>query len=234
MSRALLSMIIAWLLRVLKAMPSMGCALLRTLRRTDPATHPDNSMTGNLPAVSVQSVTDRHLAVPRRPSPVPASPQQVTKYRFSQRPLVYKPGSNKMVLLKKGDMSYDRPSLPIGWIKYTQPEGAPYYLHEEKRIITDLTDVTELQQLLEMADFLLHSARELMLPLHFDVELVITEVLGPKGEKVFGYYFVDHRQRLLFWVHDYDLLNIFFSVDGVTARDHMSRASGYNTVLDAH
>ncbi|KAI6124274.1 hypothetical protein EV401DRAFT_1193922 [Pisolithus croceorrhizus] len=282
MSRALLSMIIAWLLRVLKAMPSMGCALLRTLRSvlslrpassrrqhsesnavrticassmpsplkqremsdvspshmhsssklttdagrgTDPATHPDNSMTGNLPAVSVQSVTDRHLAVPRRPSPVPASPQQVTKYRFSQRPLVsYKPGSNKMVLLKKGDMSYDRPSLPIGWIKYTQPEGAPYYLHEEKRIITDLTDVTELQQLLEMADFLLHSARELMLPLHLDVELVITEVLGSKGERVFGYYFVDHRQRLLFWVHDYDLLNIFFNVDGVTARDHMKQA----------
>ncbi|KAI6102603.1 hypothetical protein EV401DRAFT_753299 [Pisolithus croceorrhizus] len=232
MSRALLSMIAAWLLRVLKAMPSMGCELLRTLwlttdvgRGTDPATHPDNSMTGDLPAMSVQSVTERHLAVPRPPSPVPASPQQVTKYRFSQRPLVnYKPGSNKMVLLKKGDMSYDPPSLPIGWIKYTQPEGAPYYLHEEKRIITDLTDVTELQQLLDMADCLLHSARELRMPSHFDMELVITEVLGLHGERVFGYYFVDHRQRLLFWVHDYNLSNIFFNVDGVTARDHMKQA----------
>ncbi|KAI6161317.1 hypothetical protein EDD17DRAFT_1509294 [Pisolithus thermaeus] len=176
--------------------------------------------------MSVQSVTERHLAVPRPPSPVPASPQQVTNSRMENSN--YKPGSNKMVLLKKGDMSYDpsvtRPSLPIGWIKYTQPEGAPYYLHEEKRIITDLTDVTELQQLLDMADCLLHSARELRMPSHFDMELVITEVLGLHGERVFGYYFVDHRQRLLFWVHDYNLSNIFFNVDGVTARDHMKQA----------
>ncbi|KIK21489.1 hypothetical protein PISMIDRAFT_104009 [Pisolithus microcarpus 441] len=40
----------------------------------------------------------------------------------------------------------------------------------------------------------------------------------------YGYYFVDHRQRLLFWVDDYDLSHIFFSVKGVTARDHMKQA----------
>ncbi|KIK17297.1 hypothetical protein PISMIDRAFT_111762, partial [Pisolithus microcarpus 441] len=107
------------------------------------------------------------------------------------------------------------------WIKCTQPEGAPYYLHEEKRIITDLT---ESQQLLEMSDYLLDRARQLGLPFHLDAELVITEVPGPKGRRDFGYYFVDHRRRLLFWVDDYDLSEVFFNVKGVTARDHMKQA----------
>ncbi|KAI5994677.1 hypothetical protein EDD15DRAFT_2195833 [Pisolithus albus] len=110
-------------------------------------------------------------------------------------------------ILKEGDMSYDRPRL--------------YYVHEKKRIITDLT---ESQQLLETSDYLLDRARQLGLPFHSDAELVITEVPGPNGRKDFGYYFVDHQQRLLFWVHDYDLSEIFFNVKGVTARDHMKQA----------
>ncbi|KAI6137273.1 hypothetical protein F5141DRAFT_76834 [Pisolithus sp. B1] len=176
-------------------------------RGTDPATQPDDSMTGN-------------LLVHFSQCPVPASPQQVAEHRYSKRPLVNdKVESDK--ILKEGDMSYDPPSLPMGWIKYTQPEGAPYYMYGEKRIITDFT---ESQQLLEMSDYLLHRARQLGLPLHFDVELVITEVPGPEERRDFGYYFVDHRQRLLFWVDDYNLSKIFFNVKGVTARDHMKQA----------
>ncbi|KAI6132455.1 hypothetical protein EDD16DRAFT_407590 [Pisolithus croceorrhizus] len=190
-------------------------------RGTDPATQPDDPMTGNLPVhssqypVLVQCPADRPHTLP-----VPASPQQVMEHRYSRRPLVGdKPETDK--ILKEGDMNYDPPSLPIGWIKYVQPEGAPYYLHEEKRIITDLT---ESQQLLQASDYLLGRAHELGLPLHLDVELVISEVPGPEERRNFGYYFVDHRQRLLFWVDDYNLLKIFFNVKGVTERDHMKQA----------
>ncbi|KIK12494.1 hypothetical protein PISMIDRAFT_437615 [Pisolithus microcarpus 441] len=142
------------------------------------------------------------------------------QHRYIKRPLVDDRAESDRIL-KEGDMSYDPPSLPIGWIKCTQPEGAPYYLHEEKRIITDLT---QSQQLLESSDYLLDRARQLGLPFHLDVELVITEVAVTKERRDFGYYFVDHRQRLLFWVDDYDLSEIFFNVKGVTARDHMKQA----------
>ncbi|KAI6016564.1 hypothetical protein BKA83DRAFT_4331434 [Pisolithus microcarpus] len=60
--------------------------------------------------------------------------------------------------------------------------------------------------------------------MHLDVELVVTKVFGSEEMRDYGYYFVDHRQRLLFWVDDYDLSHIFFSVKGVTARDHMKQA----------
>ncbi|KAI5992710.1 hypothetical protein EDD15DRAFT_965279 [Pisolithus albus] len=190
----------------------------------DPATQPDDSMTGNPPVhfsqypMSVLSLADRpHAAVPCRP--VPASPQQVMGYSSHMENSDDRATSDR--ILKEGDMSYDPPSLPIGWIKCTQPEGALYYLHEEKHIITDLT---ESQQLLETSDYLLDRACQLGLPFHLDVELVITEVPGPNGRRDFGYYFVDHRQRLLFWVDDYDLSEIFSNVKGVTARDHMKQA----------
>ncbi|KAI5985872.1 hypothetical protein EDD15DRAFT_2532651 [Pisolithus albus] len=194
-------------------------------RGMDPPTQPDDSMTGNPPVhfsqypMSLLSLADRpHAAVPCRP--VPASPQQVMEYRYLKRPLVDDRATSDRIL-KEGDMSYDPPSLPIGWMKCTQPEGALYYVHEEKRIITDLT---ESQQLLDTSDYLLDRARQLGLPFHLDVELVITEVAGAKETMHFGYYFVDHRQRLLFWVDDYDLSEVFFNVKGVTARDHMKQA----------
>ncbi|KAI5985862.1 hypothetical protein EDD15DRAFT_1615343 [Pisolithus albus] len=186
----------------------------------DPAMQPDDSTTGNPPVhfsqypMLVRSLADRPHAA------VPASPQQVMEHRYLKRPLVDDRATSDRIL-KEGDMSYDPPSLPIGWIKCTQPEGALYYLHEEKHIITDLT---ESQQLLETSDYLLDRACQLGLPFHSDAELVITEVPGPNGRRDFGYYFVDHRQRLLFWVDDYDLSEIFSNVKGVTARDHMKQA----------
>ncbi|KAI6105028.1 hypothetical protein EV401DRAFT_1893024 [Pisolithus croceorrhizus] len=283
MSWVLLSRIAAWLLRVLKVMPSMGSVLLRILRPilppypnasspqkhcesntfrtlcassmpfsleqretnevspsqmhppsindtsrgTDLATQSNDSMNGNLPVhyhpspVLVQPVGDELRAASCRRL-VPASPQQVMKHSSRIENSDDECESDK--LLKEGDMNYEPPSLPIGWMKYTQPEGAPYYLHGEKRIITDLTEPQQLVELVGISNRLLHRARDMGLPLHLDVEVVITKVLGPEKKRDYGYYFIDHRRRLLFWVHDYDLSHIFFNVKGVTARDHMKQA----------
>ncbi|KAI6148282.1 hypothetical protein EDD17DRAFT_1514215 [Pisolithus thermaeus] len=267
MSWAILARIAAWLLRVLKVMPSMGSVLLRILRPILPPypsasssqkhcesntfralcassmplslergetnevspsqMHPhsiddtsrgadNDSMSGNLPVhfhsspVLVQPVGNELRAASCRRL-VPASPQQVMKHSSRIGNSDDKCESDR--LLKKGDMNYDPPSLPIGWMKYTQPEGAPYYFHEEKRIITDLT---EPQQLVE-----LHA---IWTALAFGRGSRDHQSLGPEKKRDYGYYFIDHRQRLLFWVHDYDLSHIFFNVKGVTARDHMKQA----------
>ncbi|KAI6025439.1 hypothetical protein EDC04DRAFT_239442 [Pisolithus marmoratus] len=127
-------------------------------------------------------------------------------------------------ILKAGDMNYNAPSLPNGWMKYTQPEGAPYYLHARKRIITDIMDPQELVSIVDASGSLLHKARRLGLPSDLDVELVITDVFGRENRKDLGYYFIDLRQQLLFWVHDYELSNIFSNVKGVTTREHMKQA----------
>ncbi|KAI5988625.1 hypothetical protein EDD15DRAFT_2531698 [Pisolithus albus] len=145
MSRALVSKVAVWLLRALKAMPSMGSVLLHILRSI-----------------------------------------------LSQ---IYQSASSRQ---KRGGSSI--------------------------RVITDLTDPRDLAEVVDISDRLVNKARELGLPMHLDVELVITKVFGPEKMRDYGYYFVDHQQRLLFWVHDYDLSHIFFSVKGVTARDHMKEA----------
>lgn len=188
----------------------------------------EDSMTEDLPVhfsrhpVVVQPVRDRPHAVSQRRL-VPTSPEQVMKHRFSKRPLVDDMREYEEILTE-GDMSYNAPPLPIGWVKYTQPEGAPYYMHGEKRIITDLTGPQTLVNLVGTSDNLLDKARQLGLPSHLDVELVITTVPGPEKRGDLGYYFVDHQRRLLFWVNNYNLSNIFSGVKGVTARDHMKQA----------
>ncbi|KAI6038774.1 hypothetical protein EDC04DRAFT_2691598 [Pisolithus marmoratus] len=281
--RTLLSKIAAWLLPILKAMPSIGSAFLRILRfilslstassprkhgksnivrhmyassmpypleqremseaspsRIHPpvttdasggmglATQPEDSITRNLPfhhsqhPVEVQPVGDRPRNMSRRLL-VPASPEQVMQHRFLKR-LPVDDTREPEEILKQGDMNYDAPSLPIGWMKYTQPEGAPYYLHAEKRIITDVTDPQKLATVVDTSNSLLDRARQLGLPSHLNVELVISDVFGREKRKDLGYYFIDLRQRLLFWVHDYDLSTIFSNVKGVTVREHMKQA----------
>jgi len=74
------------------------------------------------------------------------------------------------------------------------------------------------------ANYLLNVAIRLELPSHREVELVIQLVDYPaSGKYECWYYFVNHKQRLLFWVDEYDLRNIFANVRDVSARSHMSR-----------
>ncbi|KAI6025443.1 hypothetical protein EDC04DRAFT_2723065 [Pisolithus marmoratus] len=280
--RTLLSKIAAWLLPILKAMPSIGgAAFLRILRfilslstassprkhsksnivrpmcassmpypleqremseaspsRIHPsvttdtsgemglATQPEDSITGfhySQHPVEVQPVGDRPRNMSRRLL-VPASPEQVMQHRFLKR-LPVDDTREPEEILKQGDMNYDaRSVLPACRKGRTVPSFLKNLIHLHQRIITDVTDPQKLATMMGTSDDLLAKARRLGLPSHLDVELVISDVFGPEKRKDLGYYFIDLRQRLLFWVHDYDLSTIFSNVKGVTVREHMKQA----------
>ncbi|KAF9219937.1 hypothetical protein BS17DRAFT_363136 [Gyrodon lividus] len=111
------------------------------------------------------------------------------------------------------------------WVRCIQPEGSLYFLNPVKRIMTD-ADISRpniLQKINEVANELLRSAGE-MVTLHDGVELVIGLVDHGHGNRECLYYFVDHRQQLLFWVHAYKLSNISANVKGVSRMSHMKYA----------
>ncbi|KAH7885731.1 hypothetical protein F5I97DRAFT_1954424 [Phlebopus sp. FC_14] len=121
------------------------------------------------------------------------------------------------------NISQRRPDVLPGWVRHTHPEGAPYFFHPGKRIFTD-ANASRLQKVMDIADGLLQKAAQLNLPLHADVELVIGLINHDDGRRDCLYYFVDHHQQLLFWVHAYKLSNIFANVRGVETPSHKKLA----------
>lgn len=59
-----------------------------------------------------------------------------------------------------------------------------------------------------------------------DIELVVQSFIRKRsGEHIFGYYFVDHPNRLLFWVHEQPTKKLFDGVLGVEKMSHISAPS---------
>jgi uncharacterized membrane protein (UPF0182 family) len=58
-----------------------------------------------------------------------------------------------------------------------------------------------------------------------DIELVVQSFRKRSGEYIFRYYFVDHPNRLLFWVHEQPTEKLFDGVLGVEKMSHTSAPS---------
>jgi hypothetical protein len=68
-----------------------------------------------------------------------------------------------------------------------------------------------------------------------DIELVVELTRNQKYNMVCRYYFVDHTNRLLFWLHEIPAARIFDGVVGVEKWSHISASfceNTYNCVLD--
>ncbi|KIJ65228.1 hypothetical protein HYDPIDRAFT_187562, partial [Hydnomerulius pinastri MD-312] len=133
-------------------------------------------------------------------------------------------GTQDHVIWSPGDMDYEDPGIP-GWVRCTQPEGAAYFFNPTKRVLTEGIEASKLPKFVEIADSLLRQAKDLNMPSHSDVELVVAPIDNSSGVRdCIIYYFVDHQQQLLFWVHKYKLSNIFANVQGVEKKSHMKHA----------
>jgi hypothetical protein len=67
------------------------------------------------------------------------------------------------------------------------------------------------------------------------IELVVELTRNQNNNRVCRYYFVDHPNRLLFWLHDIPTARIFDGVVGVEKWSHISASScenKYHCVLD--
>ena len=129
--------------------------------------------------------------------------------------------------------------LPEGWRRQVHPEGNVFFYHEGlvcfffmcstyllwtlcKRIFTESNVIHHEKEILFYATTLIQEA----IDLNTDGVIMdeLTEiVLNVDGDRFGYYYFVDHKNRLLFWVHQVDLReDLGMHLQGITEYDHIS------------
>ncbi|KAJ6609080.1 hypothetical protein B0H10DRAFT_1954921 [Mycena sp. CBHHK59/15] len=125
---------------------------------------------------------------------------------------------------------------PVGWTAHIHPEGALYYVHETKRIFTDAhlhnpTTFKIASSFLEKIDRFLTENGICHEPV---VDLVLDFVRKETGEPECGYYFADHRDRIVFWYDIFELewLSHGNEVHGVASAQHIILVSSDFPVVD--
>ncbi|KZT69939.1 hypothetical protein DAEQUDRAFT_725919 [Daedalea quercina L-15889] len=135
-------------------------------------------------------------------------------------------------------MRYPLENAPAEWEAYTHPEGALYFYHRSRRIYTEawLCDPAILEEVEDFAFRLEEAARDSgYYPLPVDAELVLElENIPPDAEQVrldldsgkpvehyWTYYFVDHAERVLFWIHPYQVSDELELIRGFHSASHI-------------
>ncbi|KAJ7205212.1 hypothetical protein GGX14DRAFT_568961 [Mycena pura] len=102
----------------------------------------------------------------------------------------------------------------IGWTAHVHPEGALYYVHDEKRIFTDAhlhidtvfdaatAFIDKIEGPGSYEDNGMITSRRAN---GVDLVLDLVESEDGRGRMRCGYYFVDHLERIVFWDHPFEL-----------------------------
>lgn len=140
-----------------------------------------------------------------------------------------------------------------GWEPLAQPEGALIFYHPYEvrllhaptclysfrccfqRVFTDADardpeTAVKLGKAVEKAKEEVGNA-EITLDPHF--ELALELITKKDGEWVWGYYFVDHKKRVVFWFEDHTSDSLMGGVRGVERKSHASEFFPWNTFLSS-
>ncbi|KIJ12334.1 hypothetical protein PAXINDRAFT_14812 [Paxillus involutus ATCC 200175] len=207
--------------------PSSGNLISRTQSPSPGNLHPSSSacLQGSYPPSSIsQSAGNASTQNPSSaPSCKPSLPDRMKRYErtiqirsasASNLPSFYLIQKFVSVAvpahghLKPGKQSLKRREVS-GWSSAVHPEGALFYFQKAERLIvltdTDLTDQRNLDEIDRSVQSILEEAKKIM-PSD-ELLVLVVELANEEPERQDGqeclYYFVDHAQKLLFWVHDY-------------------------------
>ncbi|KAG1908899.1 uncharacterized protein F5891DRAFT_32125 [Suillus fuscotomentosus] len=144
--------------------------------------------------------------------------------RYDRRVLIN--GDRKSFKVEKGllDCSEELAALE-GWEPLTHPEGALFFYQSRKRVFTDANvrdpEINiEINKAVETAR---KGARKADIVLDPSVELAL-ELITEANKKNWGYYFVDHDRRVIFWFEDYESPHLMNNVRGVERKSHIKYA----------
>jgi hypothetical protein len=129
-----------------------------------------------------------------------------------------------------------RVPAPLGWKSYVHPEGCIYYVHEH--VVKSNKDSWNVR-VITQADLAPHGAAETIQDLAElacsdvscnpsfprDVDLVL-ELMDTGNTTTAGYYFVHHENKCLFWLQEFDGIDIFRECGGVTEISHKRQLLG--------
>lgn len=117
-------------------------------------------------------------------------------------------------------------ALPHGWSAHVHPEGALYYLHDEKKTFTevDICNATVLADIEHFQYTLYGELRQAIQEGRVDLQLKDVElVLEPRSDDygvLCSYYFVHRHKRCLFWLEVFDARSVLGDCKGVYALSH--------------
>ncbi|CCM03271.1 uncharacterized protein FIBRA_05399 [Fibroporia radiculosa] len=131
-------------------------------------------------------------------------------------------------IVKPLETTFPRSNVPLGWEALVHPEGALYFYHPEKKIFTEAY-LCDPDIFLEIDDFAAQVEEVIQAqpnPLPEHVELVLELEENKKENKEtkhhWCYYFVDHKSRTLFWLHEYDIVGeLGGSLKGLNSAPHV-------------
>ncbi|TFK20560.1 hypothetical protein FA15DRAFT_759286 [Coprinopsis marcescibilis] len=116
----------------------------------------------------------------------------------------------------------NEPALPEGWTKMVQPEGFPFFWHEQNRIITDswIYEADIHGRLMGYIENIQADTRARDLLQTKDVNLVLQIVLVENIWRC-EYYFVNHSTRTIFWIEEFDISRFITEVKGKIQSSHI-------------
>ncbi|KAJ6595706.1 hypothetical protein DFH09DRAFT_145401 [Mycena vulgaris] len=153
----------------------------------------------------------------------PGTPDSVGIGRYSRKVVV--PDEPTRYTIPPLTISLLPDAPPLGWTVFQHLEGAIYFFNEEKRVFTDanLFDKTSLvfinTNISTIHDFLrVHNVQ-----LAPDVDLVLDEYTYDDQTKGCQYYFVNHKDRSVFWMDkaESDMFSISQEVKGIKSKSHI-------------
>lgn len=112
-----------------------------------------------------------------------------------------------------------------GWEPLTHPNGALFFYRAHKRVLTDANvrdydTAIEIDRAVAMA---YNGAETASISLDPSVELVL-EFAAEGRRECWGYYFVHHERRVIFWFEAYRSVHLMNGVRGVKSKSHVKHA----------
>ncbi|KAG1902370.1 uncharacterized protein F5891DRAFT_161438 [Suillus fuscotomentosus] len=112
-----------------------------------------------------------------------------------------------------------------GWEPLTHPEGALFFYQADKRVFTDanVRDSITAVKINKAVVTAYEGMRRADIHLDSSVELVL-ELIVERDKEYLGYYFADHKRRIIFWFEDYNFFDLVNNVRGVERKSHIKYA----------
>ncbi|KAG1765949.1 hypothetical protein EDD22DRAFT_879493 [Suillus occidentalis] len=130
-------------------------------------------------------------------------------------------------MVEKGplDCSEELATTVAGWEPLTHPEGALFFYFPKQRVFTDanVRDPVIAAKAGEAVEKAYKKVHEAKIRMNSLVELAL-ELIVVDGEEKWGYYFVDHDKRVIFWFEDHTSDFLMNSIRGVERKSHIRYA----------
>lgn len=128
--------------------------------------------------------------------------------------------------VKKGPLDCSEELAAVdGWEPLTHPEGALFFYQPDKRVFTDanVRDSITAVKINKAVVTAYEGMRRADIHLDSSVELVL-ELIVERDKEYLGYYFADHKRRIIFWFEDYNFFDLVNNVRGVERKSHIKYA----------